>query len=150
MKSLPTPAALLLSALVAACDASPPAVDVAGAWMRPTTSSASAESPPAAPAAVYLTIENTGGTPDRVLDVRSDACEHAMLHRTVVDGDRVGMDAVDGLELPAGERVVFEPGGLHVMLHGLRRHYRAGDRFTLSLELEATGEVAVDVEVRAP
>jgi copper(I)-binding protein len=60
------------------------------------------------------------------------------------------MRAVPELEVPAGATIRFEPGGLHVMLIGLREPLVAGQLFTLQLEFEHAGRHSVPVEVRDP
>lgn len=53
-----------------------------------------------------------------------------------------------GLRVPAGGRVELRPGGVHVMLMGLRRALQTGDRFPISLRFERAGIITVSVEVR--
>ncbi len=60
----------------------------------------------------------------------------------------MGMREVPGIDLPAGEVVALEPGGLHVMLIGLVDDLRPGDTFDLTLSFEQAGERTVSVEVR--
>ena len=50
----------------------------------------------------------------------------------------------DGLAIPAGESVVLEPGGYHIMLIGLTGDLNAGESFTLTLTFEKAGEVTVE------
>jgi len=51
------------------------------------------------------------------------------------------------VEVTAGEAVVFEPGGNHVMLEGLAASLERGDRFALTLDLATGEDVVVDVVV---
>ena len=43
----------------------------------------------------------------------------------------------------------FQPGGLHVMLFGLKQPLKAGEHFPLTLEFEKAGKVEVQVQVES-
>lgn len=55
-----------------------------------------------------------------------------------------------GVEVPASGRVEFKPGSYHIMLIGLKRDLKVGDRFTVTPELEKSGTLTVESEVREP
>ena len=126
-------------------------VDVRSAWAR--------SSPPGvADGAAYLTIESAED--DQLVGalVPADVAAAVELHETVARRtDRHGaasmtMQQVSAVELPAGEAVAFEPGGLHVMLVDLAGPLESGSSFELTLIL-ATSEpktVTVDVRDEAP
>ena len=46
------------------------------------------------------------------------------------------MQALDALDLPAGQRVELKPGGFHIMLVGLKRALPAGERVPLTFTIE--------------
>ena len=103
-------------------------------------------------AAVYLTIDNGGGA-DRLVAASTDAASDVSL---MGGADSGGADAsahtsghapVD-LAVPPGT-TSFEPGGRHVMLDGLVRPLRPGDRLALTLRFERAGTRTVDVDVLA-
>lgn len=98
---------------------------------------------------IYFRLENRGAEPDALVGVRTDVAMSCRLHETVVEGEVARMVPVDRIELPAGETVELKRGGLHVMLLGLTRHLVPGDRFQAVLILEKSGEVTIEVEVRA-
>ena len=58
------------------------------------------------------------------------------------------MQEVEAIELPAGESVALEPGGLHVMLIDIAQPLEIGQKFDLTLNFEKFGEKVVEVEVR--
>ena len=66
---------------------------------------------------------------------------------TAVPAGGMVMESLDEVELPAGEEVVLEPGGLHVMLVGLQDRLIAGERFTATLELGSGTTLPVEVLV---
>jgi len=59
------------------------------------------------------------------------------------------MRAVEGIEVPAGKRVVLAPKGTHIMLMGLAKPLVAGESFPLELRFAKAGELGVTVIVRA-
>jgi hypothetical protein len=95
--------------------------------------------------AVYAVFRNNGG---RGLTITGVSCEPAAmthLHRSTIENDMVRMSAVSSLEVAAGDSVELRPGGLHIMLMGLRRALNTGDSF--GCELSAGGEMAGSFQV---
>lgn len=100
-------------------------------------------------AAVYLTIENSGDTADRLLGGSTPAASSVELHATTDDsGVQQMREQTDGIEIPAGETVTFDPGGYHVMLVGLTADLRNGDSYELTLDFATAGSVTITVQVR--
>lgn len=99
-------------------------------------------------AAVRMVLDNGGGPSDRLVAVSSDAATSATLHRSTTDElDRSAMVEVPSVEVPAGEVVRFEAGGLHVMLKGFRRPLEVGDVVDLTLTFQHGGTQTVDATV---
>lgn len=104
--------------------------------------------------AVYMTI--TGGSNDDSLigvAVDSTVAARAELHETTMhegeDGsEMMMMSPLASIAVPAGDDVVFEPGGYHVMLFELTEPLVTGAEFTLTLDFEKAGNQAVTAEVR--
>jgi len=65
----------------------------------------------------YMTLEAPGG--DALVGAASESAERIELHTHINDNGVMRMRPVDRVELPAGEVVRFEPGGLHLMIFGL-------------------------------
>ena len=68
-------------------------------------------------------------------------------------GEMDGMGAmtmrqVSEIDIPSGETVALEPGGLHVMLIGLAAPLELDQTFDLTLEFENAGPQVVEVRVR--
>lgn len=96
------------------------------------------------PAAMYLRVHNAAGD-DRLVSVSSPATERMEFHRQEIEGSRGNMVRVDEIMVPGGEEVVLEPGGLHVMVHGMVPAFGAGDFFPVEFTF-ASGET---IEARA-
>lgn len=100
--------------------------------------------------AVYFSIVNQGDTADRLLAAETAVAARAELHQSLeVDGVMRMQEMVDGIAIPAGATVMLAPGGLHVMLMGLKQPLAIGDRFKATLNFAAAGTVEVDVHVEA-
>lgn len=98
-------------------------------------------------AAGYLTITNTGDTPDRLIAVRA-GFPRVMIHTTEMADGVARMMHLDGLDLPPGETVILEPGGIHVMFMGLDGDpLEQGERIPATLVFEQAGEIEVTFNV---
>lgn len=94
----------------------------------------------------YLTIRNTGDAPDRLLAAAAAGTSSIELHtHRDVDGMK-RMEKVDAVDLPAGAAVVFQPGGLHLMLFGFAP---VGEEIPVTLTFEKAGEVVVPFKIVA-
>ena len=103
---------------------------------------------PAGPnGAAYMTLTNEGDGDDRLVAVDTAAADSAELHESALDGGVMSMRPVDGIPVPAGGRVLLEPGGFHVMLLNARPDLAVGDTVTLTLTFDGSGEQTVEAEV---
>lgn len=135
----------LLVGVVACGRVSGPQVEVQNAWARPTFVGMGGK----VTSAVYMTLVNRGSEADRLVDVTADIAEAAEIHESYKEGDIMKMRPVEGgLEIPGGGQVQLRPGGYHIMLIGVRRPLKPGDKFTITLRFEKSGERQVTVEVR--
>ncbi|TVQ27851.1 MAG: copper chaperone PCu(A)C [Spirochaetaceae bacterium] len=98
--------------------------------------------------AAYMVIRNRGKESIRLIAARSDLALAVELHtHTRVDG-LMRMIEVPHVEVAAGEEVVFEPGGYHIMFLGLTSGFTEGDRHTIDLIFEGRDPVAVSFVVQ--
>ncbi len=98
-------------------------------------------------AAVYVTFVNDGAKSDRLLGVTTPVAAHATLHTNEKMGDVNHMQAMPGLDIPAGKTVEMKPGEMHIMLEGLLHPLKEGDKLPMTLKLANEGDVEVDVMV---
>lgn len=131
---------LIAVALVAATPAFSESVTVEAPWARATP-------PGADTAAFYLTVKDKGA-PDRLLSATSPIASKTELHMTMKQGEVMQMHALEhGIEVAPGRPVVFKPGGLHIMLMGLKRPLKQGESVPLTLVFEKAGQVETKVPV---
>lgn len=98
---------------------------------------------------VYLEIDNTGQSADRLTAVSTPIAAMGHLHTTEMQGDMASMKAIDGLEIPAGGKVLLKPQANHIMLMGLTQALTKGGSFPLVLQFEKAGQVQINVPVEA-
>lgn len=79
----------------------------------------------------YLTLINHGAESDRLLSITTEAAAKAELHRSTNEDGIAKMQSVENLDLPAGAAVELKPGGLHVMMTGLKAPLAEGVSFML-------------------
>ena len=94
----------------------------------------------------YLVIRNSGEVADKLIAAASPNAESIELHtHREVDGMK-RMEKVDGVDIPAKGAVIFEPGGLHLMIFG---YAPAGETLSVTLTFEKGGEVTVPFTIVA-
>lgn len=136
----------MIAILLTACG-SGGGLEIEDAWARTSASMQDA-------GAVYMTIQ--GGSDDDALigaSVGSTVAARAELHESAMtegeDGsEMMMMTSVVSVDVPAGDAVVFEPGGYHVMLFELTEPLVSGDEFTITLKFRDVGDREVTAEVR--
>ena len=96
--------------------------------------------------AVFMRIVNRGVAARVLVGGRSEAADTVELHTHTMDGGMMRMRRVEQVEIPGQGALSLEPGGLHVMLIGLKRDLAPGDTVGLTLDLD-DGTV---LEVMAP
>lgn len=161
----------LLAVGAAACSddgsaqpAAPPAtadvrVEVDGAWTRPTPGGTDRN-------AVYA--EFTSSVDDELVSASVDpaVADTVELHETKMQSmtadtatamdmapttdmgaDMASMTPSTAVALPAGDTVMFEPGGYHVMLVGLTAPLDEGDTFDMTFTFRDGGDVTAPIVV---
>ena len=100
--------------------------------------------------AAYLVVSNGGSEMDRITAAETPVAKRAELHTHIMEGGVMKMRSVGAVEVAPGEPVVFQPGGLHVMLMGLKAPLKEGESFPLTLKFEKAGKVEIQVKIGAP
>lgn len=119
------------------------------AQMQVTDPYARSASPIAISGAAFMAVTNPTDTDDRIVAATSDIAERVELHTHIQNADGV-MQMVkleDGIPLPAGETVMLQRGGLHVMFLGLRQPLTQGNEITVTLEFEHAEPLTVTIPV---
>ncbi len=97
----------------------------------------------------YLTVTNGGAADDELLAVTTPAAGEVQIHRSQTQDGVMRMREVGATSIPAGQRIRFLPGGLHLMFMGLKAPLEAGQTVPVTLQFREAGEVTVSFEVRS-
>jgi len=98
--------------------------------------------------AAYMTIMNAGSAGDHLESAASPVANKVELHTHIMDGNIMRMRQVEGgVSVDGKGAAKFEPGGLHVMLFGLKQTLKEGDTFPMTLTFRKAGNVMVEVKV---
>jgi copper(I)-binding protein len=97
---------------------------------------------------VYLILHNHMDVDDEFTGASSDVAEAVEIHETIMSDDGV-MQMVPQAFIPlaADAELIFEPGGLHIMLVNLNRDLKSGETFTLTLHFRDHADLRLDVHV---
>ena len=112
------------------------------AWSRATPAGAKV-------AGGYLTIENKGATPDRLVSGSGDFAGKVEIHEMAMNNGVMTMRPLDkGLTIEPGKTVKLAPGSYHLMLMDLKNPLKQGEKVPLTLEFEKAGKVALSLDVQ--
>jgi periplasmic copper chaperone A len=143
----PVLTAVLIGAALAGCGGTATS-DLGGGTPDLVVPAARASAPVAGASQLVLTIENIGDGADRLLGADTDAALAIEIHRTVVEPDgRAVMRMLDDVVLPAGETIMFRPGGLHLMVVVPDERVVLGGTFDVTLRFERSAPVTLSVAV---
>lgn len=98
--------------------------------------------------AAFMKISNPGSTDTQLVRAQSDICETVELHtHTKVDG-KMQMRQVENIPIAAGQTVSLQPGGLHVMLIGLKKDLSLKQMVTIQLIFANGQKKTIQAEVK--
>ena len=97
--------------------------------------------------AAFFTVANTTDEPWTIVGVTTSAADHVEMHRHEHRNGMMAMREVKALTLDPQASLTFAPGGLHLMLIGLKQPLREGDRVTLQFRSEAGATVTAEFPV---
>jgi len=97
----------------------------------------------------FLTIENKGSAPDRLVAVSGDFAGKIEVHEMAVKNGVMTMRPVEnGLTIDPGKTVTLAPGAYHLMMLDLKAPLKQGDKLAVTLQFEKAGTVAVTLDVQ--
>ena len=115
-----------------------PRIEITQPWARATPGTSHI-------GAVYLTIRSAAA--DRLVAASTPVAARAELHESAMAGMVMKMRPLAAVAIPAGQSVAFAPGGMHIMLVGLKAPLRAGQSFPLTLTFAKAGPQTVTVMI---
>jgi len=130
---------LALGSLAALAQTAPVQVD--GAWARATVQGQRGTG-------AFMSLTAKDAT--RLVGVSSPVAGVAEVHEMKMEGDVMKMRALPSLELPAGKKVEFKPGGYHVMLMDLKAPLAKDSTIPLTLLFKDAKGVESKLELKLP
>jgi copper(I)-binding protein len=111
------------------------------AWCRAAPSGADA-------ANCYLTIENKGAAPDRLVGGSVDVAPKLEIRQiSAIGGGLTDRPVGGGLIISPNDKAVFAPGGYHLAFLNLKSAMKKGSKLPVTLEFEKAGKVNVTFDV---
>ncbi len=96
----------------------------------------------------YLAVTNNGSTPDKLIAVTSPVAKQVSVHEMKAENGIMKMRPVQGgLEIEPGQTVTLKPSGYHLMLEGLNKPLKEGERVPATLEFAKAGKVNVELAI---
>jgi periplasmic copper chaperone A len=120
--------------------AQPASLIVTDAWARRT--------PGSEVAAVYFKVQNTDSVIKTITGAGSTLAVHTTIHRTTVVSGQSQMRDVPEVILKPGQIVNFAPGGLHLMLMGLKKATKTGEQLPIELQLKNGVKVSFSATIK--
>jgi len=100
------------------------------------------EAPPVASVmAGYFEIDNSSGKPVIIDGVSSPAFGDAMMHKTIEENGMSRMIHMEHVTVAPHSKVIFQPGGLHLMLMSPKHPLKVGDKVAISLHTRDKQEI---------
>ena len=135
-------AALAAMLLAAAATAAAQGIAVREAWVREAAAGR-------AVTGAFLILANPGDKPVALVRGAASVGDTLELHEMVRDNGMMKMSPVQRIQVPAKGETALRPGGLHLMIFGLKKPLVPGDTVRLTLTFDDGSRVQVAAPVRA-
>jgi copper(I)-binding protein len=116
------------------------AISVERPWARATPAGAKT-------GAAYMTLVNKGASADRLVSATTSVAEKVKFHSVSEENGISRMREMRSVDVAPGKNVTFSPGGMHIMLVGLKKPLKEGESVPMTLIFEKGGKVDVMLSV---
>jgi len=107
------------------------------------------ESPPSQTiTAAYMTIENHTGADISLRSASTAVAQTVELHKMELVDGMMKMHRVQLIDIPAGGTAELKPGGYHLMVIGLKKELKEGDKVTITLEFSSDRRETITIPVK--
>ena len=107
--------------------------------------------PPSVPnTAAYFSIQNLTDTSQILIGASADFATKAEIHNHILVDGMMSMQHQSEVIIPPGESVQFAPGGLHIMLFGLKQPLSEGQSVSITLLTKEGESIIIDADVALP
>ena len=98
--------------------------------------------------AAFMVIENHTGADISLQSASSDVAQSVELHKMELVDGMMKMHRVETIDIPAGGQAELKPGGYHLMVIGLKKELKQGDKVTLALQFSGDIKKTITVPVK--
>ena len=107
--------------------------------------------PPSVPnTAAYFSIQNSSDTTKILIGASADFATKAEIHNHIMVNDMMRMEQQSEVVIKSGQTVQFAPGGLHIMLFGLKQPLSEGESVAISLQTKDGESIIISAKVAGP
>jgi copper(I)-binding protein len=107
--------------------------------------------PPGVPnTAAYFSIQNSSDTDQILIGASAELATKAEIHNHILVDDMMRMQQQSEVVIKPGETVQFAPGGLHIMLFGLKQPLLEGQSVAISLQTQDGESIIITANVARP
>jgi copper(I)-binding protein len=93
--------------------------------------------------AAYVTLSNDGASADELVSVTTPVANTIQFHKETEENGISHMRQLRTVELPAGAKVTFAPGDMHMMMLGLKQPLIEGQAVPLTFVFKNAGKIDV-------
>ena len=97
---------------------------------------------------VFMSIYNRSDKSDQLLRIQTDIAKNSSLHSHLNNNGIMKMRRVARIFIPRNSNIELKPGGVHIMLMGLKKPLTEGNQFNLTLIFKNTGKLTVTVKIK--
>lgn len=98
--------------------------------------------------AAYMTI--TSDSPLTLVQAETDVAKDVQIHDMHKHAGVMRMREIKSPEIKSGEKLVLAPGGMHMMLLGLKRQLKAGQTISITLRFEGKDKKQITKTLDVP
>ena len=109
-------------------------------WVRPATGGPNT--------AAYALLENDSQEPDILLKAQCPDADTVELHNHIDENGVMKMRPVENI--PIKEAVTMKPGGMHIMLMGIKESFKQKKTVDITLEFEKAGKKTITFPIGIP
>jgi hypothetical protein len=138
----------VLLVFTAACGADNAAKGTAAAEVKVENAYIRAVPPGQPNSAAFLTLVNSSAKAHSVKSATSPVAATVELHTHTNNNGVMEMRQVPQIDIPANGKTELKPGGLHIMLIGLKQPLKAGEKANVSLQFEDGSNTTVSAAIQ--
>jgi copper(I)-binding protein len=98
--------------------------------------------------AAYMKLHNGSGDHHAVVGAETDVAKMAELHTHTEEGGMMKMRKIEKIDIHPNGETALQPGGLHIMLMGLKGDLKDGDHAMITLIYEDGSKKMIHAPVR--